>query len=199
MPSAILDSLVARKDPSRAFPPLNFSLILPGVYRSGHPHKTNFPFLDSLNLRSIMYLSPEDYRPDTHNWALERGLKIFHLRIEVSKDPAVEVDEGLVRAALEKVLDSRNLPILIHDNKGRHLPSILAALLRLITDWTLDAALGEYRIFLPPEDDWVKEKPGKSKKEKERVADVQLIARFPLESLTYDPNYAPAWLKAVED
>jgi len=69
----------------------------------------------------------------------------------------------------------------MHDNKGRHLPSILSALLRLVTDWTLDAALGEYRVFLPPEDDWVREKPGKSKKEKERVADLQV--RFCLPAL----------------
>lgn len=43
-----------------------------------------------------------------------------------------------------------------------------------MTDWSLEAALHEYRIFLPPEDDWVKEKPGKSKKEKERIADIKV-------------------------
>ena len=26
----------------------------------------------------------------------------------------------------------------------------------------------------------------------------QLIARFPLDSLSYDPQHAPSWLKAVE-
>lgn len=35
-------------------PPLNFALILPGVYRSGFPNKKNFPFMDTLNLRSIV-------------------------------------------------------------------------------------------------------------------------------------------------
>lgn len=52
-------------------PPLNFAQILPGplspsqrlsvlnlprtgVYRSGHPNKKNFPFIETLNLRSIM-------------------------------------------------------------------------------------------------------------------------------------------------
>lgn len=95
------------------------------MYRSGHPHKTNFPFLDSLHLKSIMcaytlplllafpdpllrrpdrYLATDDYRTDTHTWAQERGLQIFHFRIEVSKDPAVEVDEDKVREALGKVL-----------------------------------------------------------------------------------------------
>lgn len=55
-------------------PPLNFAMILPGaselaaatrrleadpacpagVYRSGHPNLKNFPFMDTLHLRSIM-------------------------------------------------------------------------------------------------------------------------------------------------
>lgn len=51
-------------------PPLNFALLLPGpspllpriprpnlssgVYRSGHPNKKNFSFMETLNLKSIM-------------------------------------------------------------------------------------------------------------------------------------------------
>ncbi|GAA5845353.1 hypothetical protein JCM5353_006348 [Sporobolomyces roseus] len=184
------------------FPPLCFAMVLPGVFRSGHPNRHNFPYLDTLGLKSIMYLSPDDYRPDTYNWAVERDLNIFHLRIDVSKDQTVEVDEELVAEALEKVIDSRNLPILIHDNKGRILPSLISAILRLMTNWTLESALLEYRMFLPPADDWGhdydlkhKERPGKPKKEKERIADIQLINRFPIEKLRYDPHYAPSWLK----
>jgi len=37
-------------------PPLNFAHILPGVYRSGHPNAKNFPFMDTLGLKSIMYV-----------------------------------------------------------------------------------------------------------------------------------------------
>lgn len=35
-------------------PPLNFAMVDEGVYRSGFPDVENFPFLESLNLRSIM-------------------------------------------------------------------------------------------------------------------------------------------------
>ncbi|GAA5941034.1 uncharacterized protein JCM15063_000626 [Sporobolomyces koalae] len=133
--------------------------------------------------------------------------------MDVSKDPTVEVDENQVAEALEHILDSRNLPILIHDNKGRILPSLISAILRLLTDWTLESALLEYRMFLPPADDWVTTTPSttpgtiephrelveskllKPKKEKERIADIQLIDRFPIERLRYDPRYAPSWLK----
>jgi tyrosine-protein phosphatase SIW14 len=35
-------------------PPLNFAMIAPGVYRSGHPNKQNFAFLRKLGLKTIM-------------------------------------------------------------------------------------------------------------------------------------------------
>lgn len=37
-------------------PPLNFAMVDNGIYRSGFPDSTNFPFLQTLALRSIMYL-----------------------------------------------------------------------------------------------------------------------------------------------
>ncbi|GAA5829658.1 hypothetical protein JCM11251_000238 [Rhodosporidiobolus azoricus] len=199
MPNLLQSLEAAQEAQETLYPPLNFALVVPGVYRSGHPNKRNFPFLDSLRLKSIMYLCTDDYKPDTHTYALEKELHIFHLRIDVSKDPTVEVDEGLVKQALELVLDSRNLPILIHDNKGRLLPSLLSAIIRLICGWTFDAALSEYRLFLPQPDDWVpEEKQAKlalKKKEKERIADIHFIDRFPIDQLTYNPQYAPSWLK----
>ncbi|BGP54088.1 hypothetical protein JCM8202v2_001662 [Rhodotorula sphaerocarpa] len=186
MPS-ILETLVAQRESTSR-------RLASSIYRSGHPNKGNFPFLDTLDLKTIMYLSTDEYRTDTRTWATEKGLNIIHLPIDVSKDPTVEVDEDLVRQALEVVL------VLIHDNKGRFLPSLVCAILRLVCDWTLDGALNEYRRFMPSTEDWIRDDPAKAskKRDKERIADIQLIDRFPLESLTYDPRYAPIWLKKHE-
>jgi len=35
-------------------PPTNFSMVEEGLYRSGFPEPSNFPFLETLNLKSIM-------------------------------------------------------------------------------------------------------------------------------------------------
>lgn len=35
-------------------PPLNFALVAPGIYRSGHPNKHNFPFMRKLGLKVIV-------------------------------------------------------------------------------------------------------------------------------------------------
>jgi hypothetical protein len=36
-------------------PPLNFSIVAKGVYRSGYPNKKNHSFLKKLKLKSILY------------------------------------------------------------------------------------------------------------------------------------------------
>lgn len=38
-------------------PPINFSMVEEGIFRSGFPQPFNFRFLHALNLRSVMYLS----------------------------------------------------------------------------------------------------------------------------------------------
>ena len=44
-------------DDELLIPPLNFSMVDKGVYRSGYPTKKNFPFLAKLGLRSVVYVT----------------------------------------------------------------------------------------------------------------------------------------------
>ena len=37
-------------------PPLNFSMVASGVYRSGFPNKKNHAFLQQLGLKSVLYV-----------------------------------------------------------------------------------------------------------------------------------------------
>jgi len=49
---------LAKRDEGRRLPPvvppINFALVAPGVYRSGHPNRKNFSFLRTLNLKGVM-------------------------------------------------------------------------------------------------------------------------------------------------
>jgi tyrosine-protein phosphatase OCA1 len=42
------------------FPPVNFSPVEEGLYRSGLPSEINYPFLERLGLRTILYLFPDE-------------------------------------------------------------------------------------------------------------------------------------------
>ncbi|KAA1081634.1 hypothetical protein PGTUg99_024528 [Puccinia graminis f. sp. tritici] len=133
-------------------PPLGFAMVAPGVYRSGHPNHCNFAFLDGLQLKSIMYICVDSYRPHTFNWAQDRGLKIFHYRIDSYKQPhsttSDPTERGIYASALEQILDRRNLPILVHCNKGKHRVGTLSALLRIIQGWDTIAVRAEWDKFL---------------------------------------------------
>lgn len=44
-------------------PPTNFGMVEDQLYRSGQPSELNFPFLEKLGLKSIVWLAPEDPNP----------------------------------------------------------------------------------------------------------------------------------------
>ena len=41
-------------------PPPNFGMVEESLYRSGQPDQLNFPFLEKLSLRSVIWLAPEE-------------------------------------------------------------------------------------------------------------------------------------------
>tara|TARA_B100000524_G_scaffold51256_1_gene24150 strand:- start:1093 stop:1335 length:243 start_codon:yes stop_codon:yes gene_type:complete len=45
---------------SYLIPPQNFGIVEMDLYRSGQPNRLNFPFLERLSLRKIIYLAPDE-------------------------------------------------------------------------------------------------------------------------------------------
>jgi Tyrosine phosphatase family len=41
-------------------PPMNFGMVADDLYRSGAPNELNFPFLEKLQLKKIIFLAPDD-------------------------------------------------------------------------------------------------------------------------------------------
>ncbi|XP_027086883.2 inositol diphosphatase DSP1-like isoform X2 [Coffea arabica] len=66
-------------------PPLNFSMVDYGVFRSGFPEPANFSFLRTLGLRSIIYLCPEPYPVANAEFLKANGIRLFQFGIEGSK------------------------------------------------------------------------------------------------------------------
>ncbi|KAL2938785.1 Tyrosine-protein phosphatase DSP1 [Bienertia sinuspersici] len=66
-------------------PPLNFSMVDNGVFRSGFPEPPNFPFIQTLGLRSIIYLCPEPYPEANLEFIKTNGIKLYQFGIEGHK------------------------------------------------------------------------------------------------------------------
>lgn len=163
-------------------PPLNFALVAEGVYRSGHPLKINYKFLQNLHLKAIIYLGDrsEEENKEYIEWANSNGIKFFYFYCPSVKEPFVENDPEANTEALKLLLDTRNFPILIHSNKGKHRVGVLVGTMRkMLQGWSLASIFDEYSRFASGKGD----------------ADVEFIELFN-PTLTYDPKYAPEWLRS---
>lgn len=81
-------------------PPINFSLVAPGIYRSGHPNKKNLLFLRRLKLKSVMYLEGTDeYRKDSREFVEREGIELFRFDL-VKEDVSLSVSDGKKTRAL---------------------------------------------------------------------------------------------------
>ncbi|CAI9086860.1 OLC1v1020779C1 [Oldenlandia corymbosa var. corymbosa] len=128
-------------------PPLNFSMVDYGVFRSGFPDSANFSFLLTLGLRSVIYLCPEPYPLANAEFLKANGILLFQFGIEGSKEPFVNIPEESIREALEVVLDEKNRPLLIHCKRGKHRTGCLVGCLRKLQKWCLTSIFDEYQRF----------------------------------------------------
>jgi tyrosine-protein phosphatase SIW14 len=104
------------RTPSVLVPPINFSLVSRGVYRSGHPNRKNFPFLLGLSLKTIIYLESTTYRPDSQSFIDSSAVKLH--TYDLSDESKLFSSEGkrTIDEILRLVLDTRNHPILVHES-----------------------------------------------------------------------------------
>ncbi|KAI9297240.1 protein-tyrosine phosphatase [Neoconidiobolus thromboides FSU 785] len=158
-------------------PPLNFAMVAPGVYRSGHPNPKNFEFLKKLKLKTIMYLAPEDYTLEQSKFNSDMNLKVYQYLIKGNKEPFGDIDQNDISQALVHVLDRRNHPILIHCNKGKYRIGCLIACLRKLQNWSLASIFDEFTRFAGT---------------KIRIADQEFIEIYNMR-VEYDVKYLPFW------
>ena len=70
-------------------PPPNFGMVEESLYRSGQPDQLNFPFLEKLGLRSVIWLAPEEpdvglYVHATHHsqhFCADQNIEMHHLGV----------------------------------------------------------------------------------------------------------------------
>ncbi|TMW91742.1 hypothetical protein EJD97_013953 [Solanum chilense] len=156
-------------------PPLNFAMVDYGVFRSGFPDTANFAFLQTLDLRSIIYLCPERYPEDNVEFLNANGIRLFQFAIEGSKEPPlVNIPEETIKEALKVVLDEKNRPLLIHCKRGKHRTGSLVGCLRKLQKWCLTSIFDEYQRYAA---------------EKARVSDLRFMESFDISGFKQPPTF----------
>eukprot|EP00796_Vickermania_ingenoplastis_P009087 gene9087-6380_t len=166
----------SQRDP--LVPSINFAMVCPGVYRSGYPTKKNFSFLRAVALKTILYLCPEDYAESNLKFCEEEKINVLRFPTEGNKEPFNDISESLMHRIMSAVSDTRNFPLLIHCNKGKHRTGTVVACLRHLQGWALVSIFEEYKRFAG---------------DKARVGDQQYIELYyPI--VLVDAEFAAPWL-----
>ncbi|KAK6919300.1 Atypical dual-specificity phosphatase Siw14-like [Dillenia turbinata] len=153
-------------------PPLNFSMVDNGIFRSGFPDTANFNFVQTLGLRSIICLCPEPYPEVNMEFLKLNGIQLFQFGIEGCKEPFVNIPEETIREALKVLLDVKNHPVLIHCKRGKHRTGCLVGCFRKLQKWCLSSIFDEYQHFAAA---------------KARVSDQRFMELFDISSLKHLP------------
>jgi tyrosine-protein phosphatase-like protein OCA2 len=149
--------------------------------RSGHPLAANFPMLERLHLKTIVYLAETELHAVNHAWCAQHGITLHHFRVQPVREPFVENNPLAVEATLALLLDKRNFPILLHSNKGKHRVGVLVGCMRkVLQGWSLAAIHAEYGRFAGDKGD----------------ADLEFIELFKPKNLDLDKTeWSPQWLR----
>ncbi|KAI3746126.1 hypothetical protein L6452_08548 [Arctium lappa] len=126
-------------------PPINFATVEDRIYRSGFPQPRDFPYLDTLQLRSVIYLCTEPYPTENLEFLNSRNIRLFQFGIDGTKD--AKISKSTITDALKVLIDFRNHPVLIHCKRGKHRTGCLVGCLRKLQNWCLSSVLEEYKVY----------------------------------------------------
>ncbi|TYZ60454.1 hypothetical protein PybrP1_009405 [[Pythium] brassicae (nom. inval.)] len=127
-------------------PPLFFEIVEDGVYRSNKCDSSSFPFLATLQLSTVVYLSYDDLTRELVDFFKERDVNVIHLgQKHRSAAPWKGVSEGMAKEAIEHILDQRRHPILVMCKTGVHFAGTIIGCLRRLQNWSLTATIDKYR------------------------------------------------------
>ncbi|KAI3404554.2 OCA6 [Candida oxycetoniae] len=140
--------------PDSYIPPLRFNSIEPNLYRGAYPRKPNFKFLETLQLKTIISLTPEPIDNDTdpylYQWAVDNKITLVHLECASGgkgKKRSVPLDNDLAIQALNIIIHNSNSPLFIHCLNGGQITSLLVACLRKLQFWSAISIFNEFINF----------------------------------------------------
>lgn len=159
-------------------PPVNFGYVEEELYRSGQPNELNFPFLERLKLKGIVYLAPEEPNQGVLSFIDDQDIEFYHLGLNNASNPWDPISEDVVVEALELILDPSVYPLLVMCNLGRHRTGTVIGCLRKLQKRNLSSIFEEYRRYAGP---------------KVRVLNEQFIELFDTDLVRVSQEH-PDWL-----
>jgi tyrosine-protein phosphatase SIW14 len=129
--------------------PSNFGVVIPGLYRSSYPKASDYPYLQSLQLKTMVTLVKKDGMDEELSaFVSQNGINQLIFNMKGTKKEAIS--PSTMSAILEVMLDRRNYPLMLHCNHGKHRTGCVIAAVRKIAGWDMRQVLDEYRTYAGP-------------------------------------------------
>lgn len=135
-------------------PPLRFNIVQPDLCRGGYPRRANFPFLESLKIKTIISLTPDpitiDTDPQLFEYANDRNITLVHIECAQSgkgKKRGVPMGYAAVLKALKFMIHKQYAPVYLHCLNGGQVTSLVIACLRKLQFWSSIAIFNEFINF----------------------------------------------------
>ncbi|UKZ89757.1 uncharacterized protein TrAFT101_004798 [Trichoderma asperellum] len=129
--------------------PVNFGVVVPGVYRSSYPKADDYGFLKGLELKTVVTLVKRDeIDHEFESFIGANGIQQVVFNMKGTKKEAIP--SSTMSSILEVVLDRRNYPLLVHCNHGKHRTGCVVAAVRKLSGWNLDSVVDEYKTYAEP-------------------------------------------------
>lgn len=163
-------------------PPTNFGIVEEDLYRSGMPNELNFPFLEKLQLKTIIYLASDDVSDKLADFIDDQGIEVIPLAPDEEESPAPwkPMSEEVVLSAMELLLDTTMYPIYVMCSQGRHRTGTIIGCLRKFQRWALSSIFEEYH----------RHADGRG-----RLANEQFIELFDTDLVNVPSSHTPSWLR----
>lgn len=140
--------------PDSLTPPLKFSTIQPSLYRGAYPREINFPFLKTLELKTIISLTPNPITPEfdskLYDFAVKNNIRVVHLPcayLGKGKKRGVPMGYTTILEALDLMIHCEFAPVYIHCLNGGQVSSLVVACLRKLQFWSSIAIFNEFINF----------------------------------------------------
>lgn len=142
------------KIPDPLVPPLKFNTVQPNLFRGAYPREINFPFLQTLQLKTIVSLTPDSINsesdPKLYEFAKSNNIKLIHLECAQSgkgKKRGVPTGYSAILDALNILINKDLAPLYIHCLNGGQVTSLVIACLRKLQFWSSITIFNEFINF----------------------------------------------------
>lgn len=109
------------------------------------------PFLEKLNIKTMICLCPADLRADLVSYADAFQINLQSFDIKVNQEPFLSMDDDQMSQALELLSDPVHRPVLIFCVTGKVKTSCLVGCFRKQQSWSFASITEEFELFAEAE------------------------------------------------